>query len=240
METLRLGMEAVQRNLKSLAIYAGAAVLLSSAMQGVTELMGGALENPYENPAVVLAGLGSDLFLVIAFAALQSIVFSRMGKNIDRPLWKISGDWEALCRYFPLWFVLNGIIFVIKDLANYALVALDNTNLFVSLFLLLMLFAVIYIPAGAAIMFGGAVHLPTLGEVLRPLVRQGSRTLVILFFAGLVFFFSQYLVLATASARWLWPLISIVEAYFDCVIFAAIWIICMYDRQNPEESDLDF
>jgi hypothetical protein len=239
-ETLRLAMETVQQNLKSLAIYAAAAVLLSSGVQSLTELLGGPLENPYEDPVMVIAGLGSDLFLIISFAVLQSIIFSRMGKNIDRPLWKISGDWEALRRYFPLWFALNAVIFILKDVSTYAIVVLDSQNLAGALFLLLTFFAIIYIPAGAAIMFGGPVQLSALGEVLRPLIRQAPRTLIVLMFAGLVFFFSHYLVLATASARWLWPLISIVEAYFDCVIFAAIWLICMYDRQNPEESDLDF
>ena len=44
-------------------------------------------------------GFGSLLLLSVCFALGQSVAFARMGREMDRPLWKVSGDREAIRRY---------------------------------------------------------------------------------------------------------------------------------------------
>jgi hypothetical protein len=236
-ELIRDAVNAVQKNLDALGIYLGITLLASVAATSANLWMGAPPENPYADPNLIAYEVALNLFLIFSWAFAQSIAFARLGKSIDRPLWKISGDFEAVKRYFPLWAGLNAIVILVQVLTGWTIATFGASGLL----LILMVVAVIFcIPMGAALMFLRTPEWAHLPEAVRPLFRQFPKTLVVLALAGFLFFVQIFLIGGTEDRPWLLPLIDIAFAYFDCVIFSAVWLICMYDRQAPEEVDLDF
>jgi hypothetical protein len=202
-------------------------------------MFGESPENPFQSWYTLGVRIALDLLLIVVASAAQSIAFSRMGKEIDKPLWKIGGDLEALKRYFGLWFVLNFMAISFNEAANYFLLA-DRQDIGGMFFLLFCLVNTVYIPIGACIMFHGRFDRGQLAEHLKPLFRQVAMAFAIFMFsAGIVILFIV-LVAQTQAQPWMLPIINVVIAYFDCVVFAATWLLCMHDRMHPEEVELDF
>ena len=79
-----------------------------------------------------------------------------------------------------------------------------------------------------------------LGESLAPLWRQLPKTALILGVNTFFFMFCFELMIQTQSQRWLVPAITAISGYFDCLIFSATWLLCMFDHANPEGIDFDF
>lgn len=240
MRILGDAVEAVQRNLYALALYVAVTVGFSIAGQVVNYLMGGPPENPYASGAWTAYLLGLDVVFLVAIGLAQAVVFSRLGKDIDRPLWKIEGDVEAVKRYFVLWVALNTGATALDKAALWSHTVLGNDALTATLTLFHAVVIVVHIPIGAAIMFLGPFEWRKLPECLRPLWRQFPQTLVVVLFNGVWFGFFVFLLAQTQSQQWLRPALQVVFAYVDCVVFSATWLICMLGRQEPEEIDLGF
>jgi len=239
-ELIRDAVNAVQRNLGALGIYMGIMLVTSIAANYANFWMDAPPENPYANPNLVMYEVVLNLFLVFAAALAQSIAFARLGKDIDRPLWKISGDVEAIKKYLPLWAGLNAIVILIQILTGWSVSTFGGSAASGFLFIAMLLAVILYIPAGASLMFLRTPEWTHLQEAVRPLLRQFPKTLVILALTGVLFLLQISLIAGTEAQPWLRPLVDITFAYFDCVIFSAVWLLFMYDRQAPEEVDLDF
>jgi len=108
---------------------------------------------------------------------------------------------------------------------------------------------IVVVPAGACIMFTGHFRWQRIPEALSPLLRQLPRTGVILlicFFQLVVHDIVAAHLLATTETPG--PLdflphkvgLVIVIAYLDCIAFAAVWLLCMADRETPDDIDFDF
>ncbi|MCX5772727.1 MAG: hypothetical protein NTZ09_20990 [Candidatus Hydrogenedentes bacterium] len=240
MELIRDAVNAVQRNLEALGIYLGITVVVSVATTFANIRMGAPPENPYADPTLVAYEVVLNLFLVFGAALAQSVAFSRLGKEIDRPLWKISGDLEAIKKYLPLWAGLNAIVLLVLVLTGWSISTFGGSPASGLLFIASVLAMILYIPAGASLMFLRTPEWTHLPEAVRPLFRQFPKTLVILAMTGVLYLLQISLIGETEKQPWLRPLVDIAFAYFDCVIFAAVWLVFMYDRQAPEEVDLDF
>ncbi len=239
MELIRDAANAVQKNLAALGIYMAITLVAFVVVTLVGIHMGQFAEETPAEPNL-LYQVTMHLFLVFIGALAQSVAFSRMAKEIDRPLWKISGDLEAIKNYMPLWAGLNAIMTLIVVLLEWSDKTYGASGGTALLYIVWVLAAIVYIPAGASLMFLRTAEWTHLPEAMRPLFRQFSKTLVVLAFTGVVFLIHLTLIEQTVKQPWLRSLIELAFAYFDCVVFAAILLVCMYDRQTPEEVDLDF
>ncbi|NIA13305.1 MAG: hypothetical protein GWP08_04435 [Nitrospiraceae bacterium] len=241
MNILVHAIQAVQQNLSALGVYLAitvpAGILLHIANYLANQSPGA---NPYTNPKLIAYQVVASLFLAVTYAIASAIAFSRLGKSIDRPLWKISGGREALRRFFPMWLLLFIPLLCIDHLTAWASVPPVKHNLAGLAFLTMLVAHAVVIPIGACIMFHGSAERAHLREALRPLARQFPPSAVILFLGGMMFVFVILLIDATHTQRWLWPAIDIVSGYFDCLIFSGVWLICMMDRQMPEDNDFEF
>lgn len=240
MRILGDALEAVQRNLYALVLYLAVTVGFSIAGQIANYVVGGPPEDPYASGAWTAYLLGLDAVFLVAIGLAQAVVFSRLGKAIDRPLWKIEGDAEAVKRYFVMWVALNAAATGLDRAALWSHAVLGDDKLTATLALFHAVVIVVHIPIGAAIMFLGPFEWRKLPECLRPLWRQFPQTLVVVLFNGVWFALFILLLAQTESQQWLRPALQVVFAYVDCVVFAATWFICMLDRQEPEEIDLGF
>jgi hypothetical protein len=165
-------VEAVQRNLYALALYVAVTVGFSIAGQIANYALGGPPEEAYASGAWTAYLLGLDAVFLVAIGLAQAVVFSRLGKDIDRPLWKITGNAEAVKRYFLLWLALNAAATALDRVALWSHTVLGNDALTATLALFHAVVIVVHIPIGAAIMFLGPFEWRKLPECLRPLWRQ--------------------------------------------------------------------
>jgi len=231
------GFRAVQRNLPALGIYLVFSVGISSSTLLGDHLVGLPLEEGAQVPPLLqLYGLGSDVLLALGMALGQVMAFSRIGMEIDRPLWKCSGDREALRRFFVLWLMLNLAQIASYRLLDWIHLASNGTQSLPMFLLVVMPVAILSTPMGACVMFFGRFQWSTLGKSLVPLVNEFPKTMVLVCFAGLMFFFAQFMIL-NVPQRWLWPVLDVVFGYFECVIFSAAWLICMINREAVGEGE---
>jgi len=185
---------------------------------------------------------------VIAFA--QTIVFSRLGRDIDRPLWKVRTDREAMKRFFMMWALFNLTANGLLRLANIdygdgEVIAINSLLFYAGLAAL-----IVCVPFGACIMFVGRVSSRTIAESLAPLGRQPGRTgavFAVVLFQIVVFLLFMSVLVGSGEQRpsllagLAIPLASgAVQVYLDCLAFAATWHLCMVDRETVDEIDLDF
>jgi len=234
-------VRAVQQNARALLLYLAITVgasLIGYAANGL--IMPGPEANLFEHTSLLIYKYGLDLFLILCSAFAQALVFARLGREIDRPLWKVKDDREALRRYFGLWFALNAGVFVLSEVTNWIGWLLDYNQPFPLLFIFMSAASILCVPIGACIMFTLQFEWRKLGESLAPLRRQIPKTALILGINTLFFMFYSELMIQTQSQQWLWPAISAISGYFDCLIFSATWLLCMFDRANPEGIDFDF
>ncbi len=232
MGILRHAAECVQRNLSLFGLY----VLLIAGSRSLVLLADwsvGALgaERPLNDFLVYT--LVANVVLLFITALAQTIVFAKLGAAVDCPLWKLSGMREALRRYFPLWLVFNAIALAL----NFMIILLEGAAGVLQL--LFMVIAIGYIPVGACIMFYRAFSWAELGRVLRPLLREGPKAFVIFTFSGICFFGYFTFLIQVQHQPYLQPLVEIIFAYTDLLVFCASWLICMIDRESPEE-DVEF
>jgi len=241
LELIRQALATTDRNPKPLVLYVVVLAAASALAKGGLYLLGkGGVENIFLDPTALAYTIVSAVLVAVLVSATQSVVFGMLGREIDRPLWKLSGSVEALRRFFPLWLVMNLVVVGLELSLQWVLVQIENTSLGALLLALWMMALVLYLPVGAGIMFWGKLEWDKLGEIFAPLLRQIGRTLQIILLSLGVSMLSLYLLSVTAGLPWLTPAVVVIGGYFDCVIFSGIWLVYLFDRQNPEEVDIEF
>ena len=250
MELLKAASQALQRHAANVALYIGGNVLLSMAYIAVQVVL--TQQNPDFDTAPTTAERLIDvialLVATVGWALLQSVVFSRIGRELDRPLWKVADDREAIRRFFPLWFefnlVLNTLMWLGRTIATY-----ESIKDAAALPLLFSLGAlVVLVPFGASIMFHGRFSWNTLGESLAPLGRRLPQLAIVFAltaFQVVIMLFLDRQLPETFDGEFVQTVIykvAIISAlsWIDCMVFTATWLVCKDDRDSPDEFDLDF
>lgn len=183
----------------------------------------------------------SELATAAVYAAAQSIVFARIGAEMDRPLWKISGDMDSLRRFFKLWFLLDLSSVLLYRLADEFAKAIGNDSSAVTLLLLWIMTVVLFVPFGACVMFYGHVRKEEIGQAVNTLADQFPRFLAILLMGYII----TSLVLGIQTARilpvWALPSLALLDSFGECLVFSATWLLCIDHRdEDTEGPDLDF
>ena len=198
------------------------------------------------NPAGWVPAYETAMYLLEAalWGAMQAVIFARLGKQIDRPLWRSANDLDALRRFFMLWFILNLLFVCTHAILSYAVRA-SNDELVWFLLFVLMLLTMVLLPAGACVMYYGRLVWQELDRALQPLL--GQLHLVIFVFAVL---FAQYIANFLGQGSYRPPdkalfepalyiaLLTVPLAFLECLAFAMMWRICMIHRDvRHEETD---
>jgi hypothetical protein len=251
-ELLKSASAALQRHFSSVLIYlcftavlslSGSALVIAQTLQNL---------NPDVDPTLASNVVRICWFTVASAitAIAQCIVFSRVGREIDRPLWKVRDDREAFGRFYMMWFEFNLVTNTVYWIANTPFGSGEIEAVNVMALFTAWLLAVILVPFGACQMFLGSFSWPTFGAGLGPLTRRPADfapvfaiTIVQCLFATYVGVLTQphgaetsgLALLAVARLA-----CDLAIAYLDCLVFAAVWLICKTDRDSPDEIDLDF
>lgn len=197
------------------------------------------LEGPAWARLVVLAAY---VVLAVIVSAAQAVLFARLGKAIDKPLWKCEDDREALHRFFSIWLLLNMLILLILRLMVVSR-RQELEALGVMLELALMFGFALFFPIGTSVMYMKVEHWRDVPAALKTILSQFGLSLMVMF---LGFFSYSYTVLMQGvfgnEPGTLVPVlvISMPVVFLDCLSFAAMWRVCMIHRDSPPEEDLDF
>lgn len=228
---------AVQRNLFALFIYVVVAVGVNTLWLVGRSLLFGEIDDDTNKALLHGVEFGAELVLAVAFSVAQSIAFARIGAEMDKPLWKVTTDSEALKRFFSLWLLLNLICFAIVRFHVQVATVSDDPNLAGPLFVLYLMALVVVVPIGACVMFQGRFGGHEVGRSFQILLNQLPRTVALLFFNFLIIVFILSAAQTKEFPKWAFPLLDVISVYADCIVFAGAWLICMHDRQEREDED---
>jgi len=241
MDAFRAGLQAVSRNARLVIAYIAVSIVLALASGGVDSLfLTGPLEGVHETIKRCV-DLGVRIWDSAAYAALNAIVFSMLGADIDRPLWRYHGWRDALRRFFTPWFLLALTYILIFRIIIW--LGIDHPA---AQFLLTLacIFFTLHIPVGIAIMHQGKFEWRYFLEAVTPLAAQLPR-MIIPIIAALYLFLMAFVSGgatrpdAEGSLEWLWrsALLQVVGGAFVCAIAATTWCVLMLHR---DEADDDF
>lgn len=241
---LREAFAAVQRNYTAYFLYLAIHVPVNAAIFYLWVLWLTPMSEELDSGLVRLVDVGTSVISAVVWALAQCIVFARIGRDMDRPDWKVSSDKESIKRFFAFWLLLDLGIFLIVQLQAAAITSFGSEELAQMMELVKMLYAIMVVPLGAAVMFHGHVGRKEIGKAFSVLFAEFPFTLVAMMIAlcSHVVLMSLLVSLITAGGRSLaaFPVVDIVDKYVDCFVFSCVWFICMRNREQESDSDLDF
>ena len=248
MEFIRAAVDAVQRNLPALALYTVALLL---ATVGGQAAYWGALQYLQMDPKTYWTGPGAILTMVVVsavFAVPRTAAFAWMGRDIDKPLWRVRDDWDAIKRFYLLWLMLDLAMSAVWQFTAMLYWADNPLALFgkaVSIMLSMLI-----IPVGGCIMFSGHMQWRHLPEILAPLTRQLPKTGILVAAGFIQVWLLSHISMLVSSPTEEFPqpfdhfavtaALMLINSYLDCLIFAGVWLLCMADRDSPDDIDMDF
>jgi len=252
-ELLRNASDSLKQHFGLVAAYVFGGVVMSLLASAVGVYIDYRFPDWKEPPTpTAVHAIRVAMFVVLSAlsALMQTIIFSRIGREIDRPLWKVRDDREALQRFYMMWFEMNLIVNTVLWLSNVYLGSEMLQALNLMMFMLGLFGVIVLVPFGSALMFHGRFSWSTLSEGLAPIGKRFMQVAPVFLLT-----FLQVIILigvsissnpeagelrSTASRFATSAMFNGAIAYLDCVVFAAVWLVCKEDRDSPDELDLDF
>lgn len=209
--------------------------------------------NELPNGALAFALIGWGIVMVAITSVINSVLLARIGREMDKPMWRVADDRDAFRLFFGLWFLIGLLILLYGQIVGPLIEGGDVTAeiVFVSGF---CIWAALLHVMGAFVMFYGRPHreeisqaFSTLGHHVAPV---GAIVLVGLL-GGLLLknFEIQGTNLASTNAN---PAAQVAihfavsmlggaaDALVGCYIFAYAWLVCIFHRDHFEEPSDDF
>jgi hypothetical protein len=227
--------DAIQRNLKWLGLYLLIVVPTSAGILALDNWLIGPDREGLDPTAVMQWEIATGLLLAFTYAVAQSIVFTRIGHEMARMMWKTGTMWQTSRKFFRPWFAINLMVYASQKFPNVLMEKNPDSPIAGLALLLMMAVVVCSTPLGACIMWRYS-FLP-LRETLAPLGRNVPKTAIIICANGFLFLLLMDLLIVTRDQQYLWPLIDIAFGYFDCFMFAAVWALLLHDAQIPDLLD---
>jgi len=228
-------------------MYMGFVGLLHAAETAVQKLV---LAPIAESTSDTLLGLYLILTRIgiAIFAAFADTVFlSRIGREIDKPYWRIPDDREALRRFYRLWLLL-GLAGLVYNQITEQLTGGDPQHpasffMFISLILVVVLLHAF----GTAVMFYGRAAREEMNEAIGTMSRHAPFMIGLCLFGILAAIFLSLIYVTISTSGLSTPLeiaanglLAMVDGYVSCLIFAFVWLVCRYDRDDFERDREDF
>jgi hypothetical protein len=248
--------QALVRNWRSVFFYIGVCVFIVSVYRMANNemdrlLTGVALPTVAQLEAIHPKGgwyIGGKLFADIAIACVvavfQAIAYARLGRDIDKPLWKCRDDRDAVVRFAVIWVMFNLLNFALfqfqSTLSNREL---ESTSVIVGL--VALLWNLLYIPAGVCLMHHGGLKDLNVGEALMPMLHFLPRTLLLMGLGFLQLVLFEMMVFSVPESMralpWVIGAFNVPIIYLECLGVAIMWNTCSdYRTAAAEHQDDDF
>ncbi len=247
MLVLQDGLAGIKRNATTIALYIGVVVVASLLVHTAIVRLGIV---PGEDISWTVQGILLILSTIQAavMSAAQAVVFSRLGADMDRPLWRSAGDQAALREFFWLWFTINLIGVLIGEAMQSAARA-NNEDALTFLLLLLILYMPAAILVGACFMYHRPANADELSQSLAPIGSQFRYVLAVLFLGlvqfGAFLWVTTQLDAAETESSLVLRLLNTATgmafmAFLDCWMFTSSWRICMMHRDTALLDSNDY
>ena len=241
MAILGAAFQALQRNRGPLLFFIGVATIVYSLQLVFYTLVIEPRSGETLERSIQFYSITVDIAGVAVIALAQTIAFSRIGRDVDRPMWRIEDDWEALKRFYGLWLLLGLASIAILRIVDIIATTTEEDSAGLVLFMLWLTIAALIVPFGSAVMFYGQVRRQEIGEAVSTMFRHFQ---YILLFAIIGIFFGIMISdLQSTLPLWARPALAIANGYLECLLFAAMWLVCIYHRDHidrPDDQDFDF
>ena len=228
----------VFREARGVALFYGAVLaVFAYASMAVNTYVVQPLELEPEQFLTALIEVAFMLTQIGIQAALMSVCFSRIARRMEGGIWRVKGDFDAVQRFFGLWFLLILGATAFGRLGMWAALA-GGDEASQAVVTLAEVFAKSFIvPVGALIIFHGAAGTEEVREGYETLSHHLLTVLVI----ALVNFGIMLLALLAVGGvpKALIPLLSFVGAARVMYIFSCAWALSTYHR-DEYEPDNDF
>ena len=191
--------------------------------------------------------IGSRIVLVAFVAVADTICFSRIGREVDKPYWRVPDDREAFVRFYRLWLLLGLANLVYLQIIERAVGGNEERAGAFFLGVSFLIWIVLLHALGSAIMFHGRVARDEVSEAFAVMGRHAQRVMGLCLFgivAGILLAETHTSMMnaelplpfeLTAGA-----LLAAIDGYVSCLLFAFMWLVCRYDRDHFERDREDF
>ena len=251
--------QALVRNWRSVFFYIGACVLIVSVyrmannqmdrvLTGIALPTSAQLEAIHPKADWYIGGkLFADIAIACVVAVFQAIAYARLGRDIDKPLWKCRDDREAVVRFAVIWVMFNLLNFALfqfqSTLSNREL---ESTSVIVGL--VALLWNLLYIPAGVCLMHHGGLKELNVGEALMPMLHFLPRTLLLMGLGFLQLVLFEMMVFSVPESMralpWIIGAFNVPIIYLECLGVAIMWSTCSEYRtvaaEQQDDDDFDF
>jgi len=237
---LREAFRALRENIVYVALYALGFAVLDSLHYQVFMRAAGEYDPATDPLPVGPLFVGIAIARAVVAAALDTLFFSRLGREIDRPMWRVSNDADAFRLFFGMWLLLRLLMVTFNEVIG---VLGRETSEEATLLILAVvaLYVVLFLKAiGAAIMFQGRAGSPEVSEAFSVIGHHFGPVFQVTLFSLLIFLVAELVRFGIPEAEI--PLRSAIGAGVNCIILTSIWLVCMYHRDHwePPEDDFDF
>ena len=241
MAIVRAALKALQRNYAPLLFYIGVGFVIYSARLAFSALIIEPRSEDLGENFIRLYSIAVDICSVAIVAMVQTVAFSRIGREIDTPMWRIENDRDAIRLFYTLWLLLGLVNIAAMRFLVIIVAATDEEPVQFALQMIWLAGAVLLVPFGAAVMFYGRVGRQEVGEAVSTMLRQFPHTFLI---AIIGIFAALFLMnLQPDLPLWARPALVIADGYVDCLLFASMWLVCIYHRDeyvHPDDEDFNF
>lgn len=241
MPVLLEAWKALRRQPVALLGYLAAAMLVVGPIYFSDAWVAGAYPKEALPGWLPLLSTAQDVLLLLGVSAAQAVFFAMLGREMDRPLWRCLGHRDALSRFFVVWLLANGIIVLLIRLQVRAAVAnLPELMVFLEL---LNFFATILLPmVAASVMYQGRLVWSQLGEAFAPFLQFPGLVFPVIF-VHLTAYLTHAVLGGLMAGGGLSPLaqtlLILPVAFLDILAFAAMWRVCMHQRDHGHRPDAD-
>jgi hypothetical protein len=246
-EFLRLAGRALLDNYRPVLLYMAIAAAVKTGEQLFQEFAMAPIADETSDSMLGLYLIGSRIVLVALIAVADTIVFSRIGREVDKPYWRVADDREAFVRFYRLWLLLGLANLVYGQIIERAVGGNEERAGAFFLGVSYLIWIVLLHALGAAIMFLGGVARDEVSEAFAILGRHAPRVM------GLCLFGIMAGILLAGTHTWMMTaemplpfeltagaLLAAIDGYVSCLLFVYIWLVCRYDRDHFERDREDF
>ncbi len=194
--------------------------------------------------------IGWQIVYVALTSAANAVFFARIGRETDKPMWRVADDREAMTLFFRLWFLLGLLLLVYVHGLGALLPAQADLATAIVFLASAFTFATLLNVFGACVMFYGKLGRQEVRETFATIGQHAGAVIAICLvgvLAGIVLR-DLSLSLAGPEAQLSRSLVAVavaggvggLDALLGCFIFAYSWLVCIFHRDHFEERGDDF
>ncbi len=244
---MRDAVRALHENYRPVLLYMSLVALLKTGEGALQKLVLDPIAETTSDSRMGMYLILTRIALVAGVALGDTVLLSRIGREVDKPYWRVPDDREALRRFYRLWLLLGLANLVYLQLTEQLTGGDPEHPATFFVFLSYIMLVVLLHAFGTTVMFYGNVTRDEVGEAYRTMSRHAQSILGLCLLGILAAFLLQVFYALIVFGKLPLPaelgagaLLAAMDGYISCFLFAYMWLVCRYDRDDYERDREDF